>query len=307
MKLGIHLPQMGPHTSRATILAYAQRAEALGYASLWVSDHVVIPSHIASRYPGTAEGRFPMPPQTPFLDPLVLLGTVAACTERVQLGLSVLVLPHRHAVLTAKMLASLDQLCEGRLLIGTGVGWMREELEALNAPYHQRGALSDECLEAMIKLWREEQPSYQGRFVHFPPLGCYPKPVQQPHPPLLIGGHSPAAFRRVARFGQGWHAVEAPPEVLAEHLRAIHQEMHRLGRDPNSLEVSLRITFRLTDEPLPEPRPRLHGNAQQLIDDIRAYADVGVQHLALFFAMGRRTDPLAVLDRFAAQILPAFH
>ncbi|GIX49754.1 MAG: hypothetical protein KatS3mg131_3965 [Candidatus Tectimicrobiota bacterium] len=305
MKLGIHLPQMGPHSTRAMVLAFAQRAEALGYDSLWVSDHVVIPYHIASRYPGSAEGRFPMPPQTDFLDPLLLLATVAACTERVQLGLSVLVLPHRHPVVTAKMLATLDRLCNGRLLVGTGVGWMREELEALGAPYAQRGALSDEYLEAMIALWREEQPSYQGRFVRFPPLGCYPKPVQQPHPPLLIGGHSPAALRRAARFGQGWHAVEASPEEIAALRQRLHEEMRRHGRDPATMDISLRATFRLTDTPLPAPRPPLHGSAAQLIEDLRAYAQAGVDHLALFFAMGRRSDPLAVLERLATEVLPA--
>jgi probable F420-dependent oxidoreductase len=297
---------MGPHATRAANLAFAQRVEALGYDSIWVSDHVVIPYQIASRYPGAADGKFPVSPQTDFLEPLVLLGAIAACTERVQMGLSVLVLPHRQVVLTAKMLASLDQLCGGRLLVGTGVGWMQEELAVLNAPYHRRGALSDEYLEAMIKLWTEERPSYQGALVSFPPVGCYPKPLQQPHPPLLIGGHSPAALRRVVRFGQGWHAVEAAPEVLERQLRTIHQEMRQVGRDPAELDVSLRITFRLTDEPQPDPRLPLHGNAQQIVNDIRAYERVGVHHLALFFAMGRRVDPLAIVERFASQVLPAF-
>jgi probable F420-dependent oxidoreductase len=247
-----------------------------------------------------------MAPQTDFLEPLVLLGAIAACTERVQMGLSVMVLPHRHPVLTAKMLASIDRLCEGRLLVGTGVGWMQEELDALNAPYHQRGALTDDYLEAMITLWTVERASHQGRFVHFPPLGCYPKPMQKPHPPLLIGGHSPAALRRVARFGQGWHALHVPPEVLAQQLTVVHHEMRQAGRDPSALDVSLRATFHLTDDPQPDSRPCLHGDARQLIDDICAYEQVGVHHLALFFPMGRRVDPLATIERFAEQVLPAF-
>lgn len=306
MKLGIHLPQMGPHTTRKANLTCAQRVEALGYDSIWVSDHVVIPYRITSRYPGSADGEFPMSPQTDFLDPLVLLGAVAAYTERVQMGLSVMVLPHRHAVLTAKMLASIDRLSEGRLLVGTGVGWMKEELEALGVPHHQRGALSDEYLEAMITLWTEAESSYQGTFVNFPPLGCYPKPVQKPHPPLLIGGHSPAAFRRVARFGQGWHAVSARPEVLTRQLETIHQEMRQAGRDPAELDVSVRVTFRLTDDPQPGSRPLMCGNAQQIVDDIRAYEQAGVHHLVLFFAMGRRVDPIATIEQFADQVLPAF-
>jgi probable F420-dependent oxidoreductase len=306
MKFGMHLPQMGPHTSRTTNLTYARRVEALGYDSIWVSDHVVIPYRITSRYPGSANGEFPMSPQTDFLDPMVLLGLVAACTERVHMGLSVMVLPHRPAVITAKMLATIDRLSEGRLLIGTGVGWMQEELAALGAPYHQRGALSDEYLEAMITLWTEEASSYQGTFVNFAPIGCYPKPVQQPHPPLLIGGHSPAAFRRVARFGQGWHAVSAPPDVLVRQLGTIHQEMRQVGRDPSELDVSLRVTFHLTDDAQPDSRSRMHGSAQQLIDDIRAYEQAGVHHLVLFFAMGRRVDPIGTIERFADQVLTAF-
>jgi probable F420-dependent oxidoreductase len=306
MKLGMHLPQMGPHATRTANLTYAQRVEALGYNSIWVSDHVIIPYQIASRYPASADGSFPVSPQTDFLEPLVLLGAIAACTERVQMGLSVMVLPHRHAVLTAKMLASLDRLSEGRLLVGTGVGWMQEELEALNMPYHQRGALSDEYLEAMIKLWTEERPSYQGTFVNFPPIGCHPRPVQQPHPPLLIGGHSPAALRRVARFGQGWHSLNHSPEVLTQDLQTIHQEMRLVGRDPAELEVSLRLMLYLTDEPQPSPRSYMHGNAPQIIDDIRTYERVGIHHLVLFFPMGRRVDPIAFIERFANQVLPAF-
>lgn len=306
MKLGMHLPQMGPHANRKENLVYAQRVEALGYDSLWASDHVVVPYHIASSYPGSADGVFSVPPRTDFLEPLILLSAVAACTERVELGLSVLVIPHRQAVLAAKMLASLDQLSAGRLLIGTGVGWMEEELLALNASYRQRGAMTDAYLEAMIKLWTEEQPDYTSAFVNFPAMGCYPKPARQPHPPLLIGGHSPAAFRRVARFGQGWHATSVPPARLAMQLQAIHQEMRQIGRDPATLDVSIRLTMELTREPQPAPRRPLQGDAQQLIDDIRAYEQVGVHHIALFFPMGRRIEPLDTIERFAEQVLPAF-
>lgn len=305
MKLGMHLPQMGYHTSRRMNLDFARRIEALGYDSIWVSDHIVIPQDIRSTYPGSPDGRFPMPPQTPFLEPLALLGAVAACTEHALLGLSVMVLPHRHAVLTAKTLATIDQLSEGRLLVGTGVGWMKEELEALNMPYHKRGALSDEYLEVMIKLWTEDVTSYEGEFVSFPPLGCHPRPYRQPHPPLLIGGHSPAAMRRVARFGQGWHAVQSDPDVLAQELQSIHEAMRQAGRDPNELEISLRVTFGLTDEPLPDGRAPMHGSAAQVIEDIRRYERIGVNHLALFFPMGRKADPMATLEQFSEQVLPA--
>src|ERR671935_1049469 len=176
MLFGCHLPVYGPAATRETLVGFARRAEALGFDSLWASDHVVLPWRIASRYPYNATGDFPLPPATDFLEPLTALALVAGATERIRLGTTVLVLPHRHPVLTAKILATLDHLAPGRVILGAGVGWMREEIELLGAPYDQRGAWTDEALRVMRACWTEERVSYRGRFFTLPEIGFAPKP-----------------------------------------------------------------------------------------------------------------------------------
>src|SRR5437773_2119146 len=182
--------------------------EALGYDSLWASDHVVIPWSIASKYPYNETGDFPLPPSATFLEPLTALALVAGATERIRLGTTVLVLPHRHPVLAAKMLATLDHLAPGRVILGAGVGWMREEIEIFGVDYARRGAWSDEALRIMKTCWREERPSFRGEFVSFAPLGFAPKP-RRGAIPIWIGGHTPRALRRVAELGDGRHAAFA--------------------------------------------------------------------------------------------------
>src|SRR5436189_3600280 len=178
MEFGCHLPVYGPAATRETLLAFARRMEALGYDSLWASDHVVIPWRITSKYPYNATGDFPLPPTTNFLEPLTALALVAGLTERLRLGTTVLVLPHRHPVLAAKMLATLDHLSNGRVILGAGVGWMREEIELLGAPFDERGAWSDEAIRVMRACWRDERTHFQGRFFNFADVGCFPKPVR---------------------------------------------------------------------------------------------------------------------------------
>jgi probable F420-dependent oxidoreductase len=187
------------------MIGFARRVESLGFDSVWVSDHVVIPFTIRSRYPYNATGDFPLSPSTPFLEPLTALAVVAGATERVRLGTSVLVLPHRHPVLLAKMLATLHALAPGRVILGAGVGWMREEIELLGASYERRGAWSDEALRVIRACWSEARPSFAGEFFRFDPVGFEPRPAPGALP-IWIGGHTPAALRRVATLGDGWHA-----------------------------------------------------------------------------------------------------
>src|SRR5436190_1800474 len=171
LEFGCHLPVYGPAATRETLLVFPRRMEALGYDSLWASDHVVIPWRITSKYPYNATGDFPLPPTAVFLEPLTALALVAGATERIRLGTTVLVLPHRHPVLAAKMLATLDHLAPGRVILGAGVGWMREEIEIFGVDYARRGAWSDEALRIMKTCWREERPSFRGEFVSFAELG----------------------------------------------------------------------------------------------------------------------------------------
>ena len=161
MEFGCHLPMFGPIATRHNVLTFARRMEALGYDSLWASDHIVFPYTIRSRYPYSETGKFPLPPTANFLEPLTTLALIAGVTERVKLGTTILVLPHRHPVLAAKILATLDHLSGGRVILGAGVGWMEEEITLLGAPFSKRGAWSDEAIRIMRTCWSQEKSSYK--------------------------------------------------------------------------------------------------------------------------------------------------
>src|ERR671925_121501 len=262
MRFGCHLPVYGPVATRETLLGFARRAETLGYDSLWASDHVVLPWRIVSRYPYNATGEFPLPPATDFLEPLTALALVAGVTERVALGTTVLVLPHRHPLLAAKMLATLDHLAPGRVILGAGVGWMREEIEALGAPYDRRGAWSDEAIRVMRTCWRDERAAHAGEFFRFDALACRPAPARGSIP-IWIGGHTPRALRRVAELGDGWHAAFATPRELQEGRARLDEACRHRGRDPSSLTLSVRLG-------LPARK-----NADELTSELKALHDLG--------------------------------
>ena len=289
MEFGCHLPVYGAAATRETLLAFARRMEALGYDSLWASDHVVIPWRISSRYPYGATGEFPLPPATPFLEPLTTLALVAGATERIRLGTTVLVLPHRHPVLAAKMLATLDHLAPGRVILGTGVGWMREEIELFGVPYQQRGAWSDEALRIMRLCWSEERPRFAGKFFAFDPLGFAPKPARGTIP-IWVGGHTPAALRRVAELGDGWHAAFPAPGEIERVLGRLREACGRIGRDFGSLTLSARVG-------LPARKA-----AAEVIDEVQALAGHGIRHVVLETRARDLDDMIATHERFAREV-----
>ena len=212
MKFGTILPHIGPLAAGPdaldSLLSVAQKTEALGFDSLWVGDHVVIPTSIKPRYPYNDTGEFPLPAEAALLEPLTVLGFLTGVTRRVRLGPSVLVLPHRNPIVTAKMFASLDVLSRGRIIFGAGIGWMEEEISLLGAPFKRRGALSDEYLRAMRELWTNPDPHFEGEFCRFSGIKCEPKPLQKPAADLdwraLGPGH--AAYRRV------WRRLDCGPQ-----------------------------------------------------------------------------------------------
>src|SRR5499425_3223703 len=206
MRYGFYLPTRGQTAAPEALETLVQRGESLGFASVMIADHVVFPVTIKSRYPYTVSGDFPG--QGDVLDQLSLMAFVAAKTRRLRLVTSVMIVPYRNPVLTAKALATIDVLSKGRVTLGVGVGWMREEFEALGAPdFDRRGAVTDEYIRIFKTLWTQSPASFEGEFYRFAPLKCEPLPVQKPHPPIWIGGHSQYALRRVARLGDGWHPV----------------------------------------------------------------------------------------------------
>ena len=224
---------MGPLATGDNLRAAAQAVEEAGFDSVWVSEHIVIPRKRVSRYPGSPSGEFPLPPDTPFLDSLSTLLFVAACTERVQLGTSACILPWRNPVITAKELATLDVLSNGRLIFGVGAGWWAEEFAMLGVPFEHRGSRLGEYIQLLKALWTEQNPSFHGRFWQIEDVGFSPKPVQKPHPPIWIGGDGEAAFRRVGRLGDAWHAAFNRPEQLADKYARIQAYAREAGRDPS--------------------------------------------------------------------------
>jgi probable F420-dependent oxidoreductase len=303
MKIGCHLPMFGPIGTRHGLLTFARRMEALGYDSLWASDHVVIPHRITTPYPYSPTGKFPLAPEVPFLEPLTTLAMVAGVTERVRLGTSILVLPHRNPVLAAKMAATIDHLSGGRLVLGVGVGWMREEIELLGGDYDRRGAWSDEALAVMRACWRDARAAHQGEFFSFDEIGVFPKPTRGDIP-ILIGGHTPRALRRVVELGDGWHAAFIAPAALEADIARLRAECARRQRPFDQITISVRAGLSLRDAPLGPDRKPLQGSRDQVIADLAAFRDLGVESMLLETRYRDLDDMIGIYESFAADIRP---
>jgi len=303
VKVGCHLPMYGPVGTRDNVLTFARRIEALGYDSLWASDHVVIPYRIAPHYPYSPDGRFPLTADVPFLEPLTTLALVAGVTERVQLGTSILVLPHRNPVMAAKMCATLDHLSGGRLVLGVGVGWMREEIELLGGNYDRRGAWSDEALAVMRACWRNARTAHHGEFFSFDEIGVFPKPTRGDIP-ILVGGHTERALRRVAQHGDGWHAAFITPAALAADLARLKEECARQRRPHDQVTVSVRAGLSLRRTPLGPDRKPLQGSPEQVVEDLVAFRDLGVDSVLLETRYRDLQEMLGIYETFAREIRP---
>ena len=304
LTFGCHLPTFGPIATRGNVLAFARKMEALGYESLWASDHVVLPYTIKSKYPYNPTGQFPLPPTAAFLEPLTTLALVAGVTERAQLGTTILVLPHRHPVLAAKMLATLDHLAEGRVILGVGVGWMREEIEILGGNYDRRGAWSDEAIRIMRVCWSQERARYGGEFFSFDEIGVVPQPPRKAIP-IWVGGHTPRALRRVAELGDGWHAAFTPPDVFAGDIARLRAECEKVNRRFDDLAITLRVGLSFRDTPGGADRKPLQGTPEQIVADIGRYRELGVGSFLLEARYRDLDDMVAIFERFAREIRPA--
>ena len=278
MEFGVHLPHLGRDVGREQLVHFAQTIEALGCHSGWVSDHVAWPKAIASRYPYSADGSFAPAPDMGWLDPIGTQLFVAGCTTRLRLGFSVLILPYRQPVVTAKQLVTLDVLSEGRLILGCGVGWMAEEAAILGMPWDARGRRSDEQLELFEKLFTEPWPRHSGEFYTIPEIGFEPKPVQA-RVPVWVGGSSPAAFRRAARYGSGFHAAFQPLDVVVDEWREVQRAARALGRDPAELTLSLRLY--LDPAGAMPAEHAIAGDAGQMRRRVDQLRDAGVRHVLL--------------------------
>ena len=269
MRVGINLINFGPGVSPQSLLRTAEMAEALGFHVLMISDHVAITADVQARYPA------------PLYDPFTTLGWLAGLTRRVELGTTVIILPYRHPLETARMAANVDRLSGGRFIFGVGVGWARQEFEALGVPFRQRGAMSDDYLAAIKAAWAGEPASYEGRFASFKDVRTSPRPVRQPYPPIWVGGGSEAALRRAVRHGDAWHPIRIRVDWLRDTGLPRLAELAEAAGAPRPA-VCPRIRLRLTDDALPESeRVAGEGSLDQVHGDLRALADLGAPYVVL--------------------------
>jgi probable F420-dependent oxidoreductase len=287
VQLGFNLPISGPTSVVRSLTHVAQEGEAMGYDYLTLTDHVALPDLSVPGYPYSESGEFLSDKPTHRHEQLSVAAFVAAKTSRIRLVLAVMVVPHRPAVLAAKMLTTIDVLSEGRLVVGIGAGWLKAEFDAVvTTPFAERGAVTDEYLQVFRSIWTEEQPAFAGRYTNFANLVFEPRPVQQPHPPIWVGGESGPSLRRAARFGDAWYPIGSNNKHLLDTLPRLTAGIARLrkltaeaGRDPASVTVVYRVK-RYGDALPPTAtdgeRRLFSGSTSDIVGDLRALRDLGV-------------------------------
>jgi probable F420-dependent oxidoreductase len=279
VRIDLWVPTANPFTTPELLAVIGEEAEQRGVGTIWVGEHVVLFNEYGSAYPYAPDGRIPAPPGTGLLEPLSTLSFLAAHTTEVRLGTAMVLLPQRNPVYTAKEVSTLDWLSKGRVDFGIGVGWLKEEFEAVNVPWPHRGRRTDEYIEVLRTLWCDETSAYEGEFYSLDPCEMFPKPVQQPHPPLHVGGESDSALARVARAGQGWHTFNRAPDELDAPLARLDRLLADEGR--------ARADIRLTVCPYMKP----------LDADIAArYAEAGVDSVAALLFAFTADDVRSALD-----------
>ncbi len=320
VEFGFALPSRGPLAQPATLVRLARKAEALGFDCVTVSDHVVLPTGRSAPYPYSPTGEFPGGAQQDYLEPLVVMGWLLAVTRRLRVGVSVLVVPYRNPVVTAKQVATLDVCSGGRVILGCGAGWWPEEFQALAAPpFAERGPVTDEYIRLMKELWSRDEPSFRGKYYQLADVTLRPKPVQRPHPPIWIGGHTPAALRRAGELGDGWHPIGLrPPAALtpgeyAEKAQRVRAHAARAGRRAEAVRLTLRAPLEVwprarsrkagTGGPMLQGNP-LRGTADKVAGDIRAYRRAGVQTFVFDFTEQDPRAMVELMERFAGDVRP---
>jgi probable F420-dependent oxidoreductase len=303
-----------PETGRSArgCIDLAVHAEQAGFDSVWVTDHIVLPESRKAAYPHNDSGVFPYTWDQDIHEPVALLAALAQATSRVAIGTAVLVIPYRHPLLTAKMLATIDQLASGRVILGAGVGWLRDEFDALGLDediFVHRGSVTDDYIKAMRAAWEAlEAVRYEGPWVRFDSIGTRPQPFRRGHIPVWIGGKGDRALRRAVRIGNGYFAISSDPALLRSEVARLRELAGEEGRDPSDITVALIEGMVVSSTPLGVDRSPLHGTPEQIVDGLSRYADAGLDHLIT----GVRTAGdssyggcTAALDTVAAEVLPA--
>ena len=297
MKIGVNLINFGPGAHPQALKSWVQLAEALGYHLIMTSDHIAVTPDVQSRYPA------------PFYEPLSTLGWLAGITQRIQIGTTVIILPYRSVLETARACACVDQLSGGRFILGVGIGWAQQEFQALGVPYHQRGAMTNEYLEALRLLWSQDVATFEGKFVSFKEVNTAPRPVQSPAPPIWVGGPSDAALRRAVLWGDAWHPIRIRTDWLRETgIARLKEIAEREGRPMPA--VCPRIRLRLTETPRPDDdRVAGEGSLDQVHRDLAELEEMGCSYVVLdnyFYdpeAMRRHEASWRMLSVMAERVL----
>ena len=310
MTFGLRLPTGTGLATPENLRTMAMRAEELGFDHVWVGDHIVMPTHIAGGHPYSTTGIPSFDATAPWCDPLSTLGYLAGCTERIKLGTGVLILPYRDPVFTAKIVSTLDYLSGGRIILGVGIGWMKEEFKALGLnTFPERGRMTNEHIRIFKELWTKDDPEFHGDYYQFSGIKFHPKPVQKPHTPIWIGGHTPAALKRAALLGDGWVPLglrpnaELEPEEMADHIDQIRDMSEKAGRPREDVDIAFEAGV-VFDPPPGGPKRMLTGSAEEIGADIVLYQQVGVQHFIVGFAGDELEKVLENVQRFAEEVRP---
>ena len=315
MQYGFSVPTRGPLANARDLAALAGRGEELGFSILAVPDHLLVPRTIDSPYPYSQEGDWPGAAGGACLEQLTLMTWLAAVTTRMRLLSSIMVVPHRRPVHTAKTLATLDQLSGGRTILGIGTGWLRAEFEAIGTePFDARGAVTDEYLRIFRELWTSSDPRFDGTYERFREIHFEPKPAQPGGIPVWVGGESPRALRRTVELGDGWYPIGANPkhplnslERYAAHRDRLHAMAETAGRDPATITLAYWASWFGADHPLDLgdiDRHLLTGTPDQLAEDIAGLARLGVSELVLDFRRPSLAESLEAMQRFAEEVRP---
>jgi probable F420-dependent oxidoreductase len=308
MKFGVFLPISGRAASRKTLMQAAQQAESLGYDAVWAADRIIIPWEIHTIYPYSKEATFIVPPDRPFFEPLTCLAFLAGCTEKIHLGMSVMVMPYRHPLYWAKIATTIDQLSTGRFIMGVGVGWMAEEFDAMNAPFKERGKVSDEQLKLLRPLWQDEHVHFDGDYYKIRDIAFSPKPFQKPRVPIWVGGEGSVAQRRAGTYGDAWfpYFVRITPRELARRFDDVRRYARDAGRNPDEMTFACCLPIELTPRDVPQEAGYLKGSAAQVVESLEKFRDVGIVHIGLQFMIPHWPERQEQIERFAKEVFPAF-
>ena len=305
-QFGLDVGIYGPLAQPEIVTTLARFAEDAGFHSIWLADHVVFPAEIASKYPFSSSGAFPAPTSDPLLEPIAAMGVLAGATKRIRIGTAVLIIPYRNPILTARMLITIDQFSGGRVILGAGVGWLKEEFEALDSPdFALRGKATDEYLEIFKKLSTGGEVGFEGETYSFQPVHSVPGSVQRPHPPVLIGGVSNPALHRVAR-NDGWLATALGRKEMPERLGALKRICEEQGRRFDDLEMVYKL-FIAPGEPKTGvfgEREMGSGSPEQIVDDLKAVLDAGFERIIVRYRGASAAAQMEQMERFAVDIVP---